>query len=319
MARAPFFVRQSDGRYHHVPGPGAVSLAVSVSPLPETAPFSAEQLTPAWAERQRPSRPDSTAVWTEETARPGEQQVSTWPGASQPLAPDPIVYAEPEGWEHVTPIGGDTARYHDLGTIPVEHTKSTVKEVNLNDVWSRIDVPDDIKQLASSIHGRMTKYKGVVVKGKRRLQLAYVCLLYAYREQESYVDSQNLAQRSGLQGNDASQALILFSEIQTGYQPPPATADATTFLEEFCLTLGLQAQQPAIITIYRTVQHHPELSQAPPRNVAVGVISHYGTLLGWLLDQELVRLTNLTPGIIRSYGERVKRCYHEQLLSRPLY
>lgn len=147
-----------------------------------------------------------------------------------------------------------------------------------------LNLPDHVKAKAQTI---FLRFPPRTKRGKRRKQLIFVCVYYAFKElkihdKELACEPRQLAATIGLGVRDMTKALSMFGGSQTGYRPPCIFLQPKDLLpvyaQDLCLPLDLQDDLFEFAT--SILLKAPHLEEIFPQKVAAGILKYFLEIRG---------------------------------------
>lgn len=184
-------------------------------------------------------------------------------------------------------------------------TKGSEKSI-LRDM-DNIMIPDEIKVKAEEIFGKLNS---ATKRGNRRKQLVFFCIYNAYNELLLPQDPKQIASVVGIKNSEMTKALSMFSEAQTGYQPPAIHVTAIDLLPKYCDNLGLPSDMVTDILAFaqKILNVDTELKETFPQKVAAGILLYYATTNGINLNKkEYAKMIQLSEVTINSMYKYIAR------------
>lgn len=142
-------------------------------------------------------------------------------------------------------------------------------------------IPEEVRNKADVIYNQMT------VKQHRKtklIQLLYWCCYNAYLELNLDINPQELGKVFGLTSTEVSRCGSMFSELETGYQPPRGFTTPMNYLPGFCdnplLPFTKTATEQCLAVADRIISKEPALLYQTPLNVACGIFKYYLVING---------------------------------------
>ena len=126
------------------------------------------------------------------------------------------------------------------------------------------------------------KLNSATKRGNRRKQLVFFCIYNAYNELLLPQDPKQIASVVGIKNSEMTKALSMFSEAQTGYQPPAIHVTAIDLLPKYCDNLGLPSDMITDVLAFaqKILNVDTELKETFPQKVAAGILLYYATTNG---------------------------------------
>ena len=170
-----------------------------------------------------------------------------------------------------------------------------------------IMIPDEIKIKAEEIFGKLNS---ATKRGNRRKQLVFFCIYNAYNESLLPQDPKQIAYVVGIKNSEMTKALSMFSEAQTGYQPPAIHVTALDLLPKYCENLGLPTDMINDVLAFaqKVLNLDTELKETFPQKVAAGILLYYATTNGINLNKkEYAKMIQLSEVTINSMYKYIAR------------
>ncbi|AYV86157.1 MAG: TFIIB transcription initiation factor [Solumvirus sp.] len=145
--------------------------------------------------------------------------------------------------------------------------------------------PEDIKIKANNIYLAMTK---PTRRSEKRKMMIFYCIYNAYKEIGIPEDPRNIASTIGIKPTLITKATSLFSNSQTGYEPPNKFHRPNEYLSKICEELGISEQRlPEIDDLTnRVLDNDPGLLEEKPQKLAAAIINYWLACSGITLDKE---------------------------------
>ena len=160
-------------------------------------------------------------------------------------------------------------------------------------------VPEEVRNKADVIYGQMhvKQHRGI-----KLIQLLYWCCYCAFLELNMDVNPQDLGRVFTLSNVDVARCGSIFSELETGYQPPKGLTTPLNYIPNFChdLQLSDDAKAQCIALADRIISKRPSLLHESPLNVACGILKYYLIINGIEVDN-LRSVINLSDSTVNPW------------------
>lgn len=173
---------------------------------------------------------------------------------------------------------GDLAFQHE------ERKKTKIKKYkSIRNLLIDLDIkiPENIVNKADSLANQY--FNTTARRSKTKRNLAYYSVYCAYLEFGEEKDPKILAAEFKIESGQIASIFSSFSTLQTAYTPPKRVVTANSFLEQYCLKLGLSPEalvEPIKKILKSVLEKEPGLKHCSPRTVAAGAIRYYAKLVG---------------------------------------
>lgn len=159
------------------------------------------------------------------------------------------------------------------------------KSRNVFEGYENLIVPDEVRDEANSIYNNQLGRK---IQVKKLSLLKFYCVYSAYKKLNIPIVPQTLAKNMNMSSKIVNKANTIFSELQTGYQPPDNNLTPIDFLPEYSKFLEINEE-----TLYECIipfaevflLDKKEFLQDHPHIVAAGLIKWYCTMNGLILKK----------------------------------